>query len=162
MKLIVLLSLLGSSRASRWTDHGDVDRANLTVVGCSEFEGLILWQNSRECHQCSWLRFARRNFPCFKLSNQDRATRMAKNFLHFLPRQTIPPGLIHDGLNGSFSQWTMLTLHHTTFQMAIIDDSTSMENTCWRFTAITRIWQLLQSRKTDSLTPLLPGQRLLH
>ena len=63
MKLIVLLSVLGSSFGSKWTDHGDVDRANLTVVGCPEFEGLILWQNSRECHLCSWIRFSGTKYP---------------------------------------------------------------------------------------------------
>jgi len=63
MKFIGFFSLLRLSLASKWTDHGDLDRANLTVVGCLEFEGLILWQNSRECHQCSWIRFARWNKP---------------------------------------------------------------------------------------------------
>lgn len=53
-----LIAVIGVVYAgeSLWIRESKVDRANLLVVGDVKTEGYWLWQNSLECHHCSWVR----------------------------------------------------------------------------------------------------------
>jgi hypothetical protein len=41
---------------NKWTSQGKIDRAMLLLNGTNFSENLILWQNTQECHHCSWIR----------------------------------------------------------------------------------------------------------
>jgi len=41
---------------NQWQKESKVDRAFIWPKKVEEVEGLILWQNSKECHKCSWIR----------------------------------------------------------------------------------------------------------
>ena len=39
-----------------WMDQGNIDRAQVLVNTTSFSTNLVLWQNTEECHHCSWIR----------------------------------------------------------------------------------------------------------
>ena len=39
-----------------WRDDSRIDRAYVSPANGKDVNGLILWQNSFECHKCSWIR----------------------------------------------------------------------------------------------------------
>jgi len=41
---------------NEWRDDSKIDRAFVWPTNGEEVGGLILWQNSFECHKCSWIR----------------------------------------------------------------------------------------------------------
>merc|ERR1712130_136077 len=48
--------LTGCVIAKKWTQNGDIERARILLNGTDFSRGMILWQNTEECHRCSWIR----------------------------------------------------------------------------------------------------------
>ena len=60
-------------QCNKWVDQGRIDRAMLIFNSTKFSENLVLWQNTRECHHCSWIRARDKNgnvIPPFKPNMQ--------------------------------------------------------------------------------------------
>jgi hypothetical protein len=54
--LFRLISLINVADGNLWTDKKKIDRALLILNGTKFSNDLIIWQNTKECHHCSWIR----------------------------------------------------------------------------------------------------------
>ena len=54
--LFRLISLINVTDGNLWTDKKKIDRALLILNGTKFSNDLIIWQNTKECHHCSWIR----------------------------------------------------------------------------------------------------------
>ena len=54
--MLLIVTLLKLTLADLWQDKGHIDRAYLLVEGEPWNENLIIWQNTKECHHCTWIR----------------------------------------------------------------------------------------------------------
>ena len=61
MKFIIFFLILASAKSestNNWKRNGKIDRAKIFLHGTKFSENLILWQNTKECHKCSWIRWS--------------------------------------------------------------------------------------------------------
>ena len=54
--MLLISTFFKLTLAGLWEDKGHIDRAYLLVEGKSWNENLIIWQNTEECHHCTWIR----------------------------------------------------------------------------------------------------------
>ena len=56
LNFFLILAIAKSESTNNWKKNGKIDRAKIFLHGTKFSENLILWQNTKECHKCSWIR----------------------------------------------------------------------------------------------------------